>query len=539
MRAVLYCRVSTKDQVRNLSLATQEKVCRGYCDRNDYMVEKVFVEEGESAKSIDRTQLKRMLLYCGTNKGRINVVVVHSLSRFARVGYDHHVLRAALGKMGITLRSATEPIDDTSSGKFMENVYAAVAQLDNDLRSERTVLGMKARLEKGGWSFKPPLGYIKALEANGRKTVVPDRDRAHFITQAFELYSTGIYTKQKVLEIITRSGLTTRTGKPLSAQTLIKIFRNPFYAGTLCVPKWDVRQPSSAAALITPETFQLVQQLLDGKRSAPLVRVKDNPSFPLRHFVRCGQCNRPLTASLSKGRSKRYGYYRCQNPLCRAVQVRSERMEQLFVGFLSQLKPKPQYWQLFAEILVDVWEHKQEQAALLHKAAERQLASLLARKQQLHEVFIYQQAIDQHTYQEQLGRLNEEIASAEIEELEARVTGMDMAAAVRFAQFVLLNAPGLWTELPLEKKQRLQRTLFPRGLEFKDGLYGTAETSMVFYDLGGKTIEKEDLVAPTGIEPVVSSLKGMRVNRLHYGATLLLYHSHFLDVTATLLHRRS
>ena len=32
------------------------------------------------------------------------------------------------------------------------------------------------------------------------------------------------------------------------------------------------------------------------------------------------------------------------------------------------------------------------------------------------------------------------------------------------------------------------------------------------------TLLDEDLVAPTGIEPVLSALKGPRVNQLHHGA---------------------
>jgi site-specific DNA recombinase len=80
MRAIVYCRVSTKDQLRNLSLATQEKACRDYCASNNYDVEKVFVEEGESAKTADRTELKRLLAYCRENKGRIHAVIVYSVS---------------------------------------------------------------------------------------------------------------------------------------------------------------------------------------------------------------------------------------------------------------------------------------------------------------------------------------------------------------------------------------------------------------------------------------------------------------------------
>ena len=170
MRAVIYCRVSTKEQLQNLSLPTQEKACVEYCRRQNY---EVFVEQGESAKTADRTELKKLLQYCRENKGRIDAVVVYALSRFARERLDHHVLRAQLATLRITLRSATEPIDDSSTGQLMEGIIATIAQFDNDVRSERTVAGMKARLERGDWTFPPPLGYLKAVTERGVKKIIP------------------------------------------------------------------------------------------------------------------------------------------------------------------------------------------------------------------------------------------------------------------------------------------------------------------------------------------------------------------------------
>ena len=115
------------------------------------------------------------------------------------------------------------------------------------------------------------------------------------------------------------------------------------------VPRWGVRQPSNAPALVKREVFDKVQALLDGKRPTIVPRMRRHPDFPLRHFVRCALCDRPLTASWSKGRSQRYAYYRCQNRSCRAVNVRREAMERLFVEFLAHLQPKSQYLRLFGE----------------------------------------------------------------------------------------------------------------------------------------------------------------------------------------------
>ena len=127
--AVLYVRVSTKEQTENLSLSTQMRACEDYCRREGYKVLERFKEEGESAKTADRTELQRLLKFCRTNKGKVSFVVVYNLTRFAREKYDHFALRAHLKSLGISLRSATEPIDDTSTGKLMEGVLAAFAQI--------------------------------------------------------------------------------------------------------------------------------------------------------------------------------------------------------------------------------------------------------------------------------------------------------------------------------------------------------------------------------------------------------------------------
>ena len=53
--AVIYVRVSTKEQTENLSLPTQLRACEDYCRRQGYEVLERFHEEGESAKSTDRS----------------------------------------------------------------------------------------------------------------------------------------------------------------------------------------------------------------------------------------------------------------------------------------------------------------------------------------------------------------------------------------------------------------------------------------------------------------------------------------------------
>src|ERR1700687_2354203 len=96
VRVVIYTRVSTDEQAKSgTSLTAQKAACVEYCERQGYKVSKIFVEEGESAKTTNRTQFKALLAYCRTEKD-INAVIVHKLDRFARNASDHLPVRGLL-----------------------------------------------------------------------------------------------------------------------------------------------------------------------------------------------------------------------------------------------------------------------------------------------------------------------------------------------------------------------------------------------------------------------------------------------------------
>lgn len=165
--AVLYLRVSTKDQTKNQSLPTQEVFCRKYCADRGWSILKVF-QESASAKSLERYELQEMLEYCRKHRD-VRVVVVFSISRASRELTDYYALKAELRSLGIELVSANETIEDTAVGEFHEAVLAANAQFENRQRSARTELGMRHVATHGYWPFKPPVGFLPTVDSQGRK----------------------------------------------------------------------------------------------------------------------------------------------------------------------------------------------------------------------------------------------------------------------------------------------------------------------------------------------------------------------------------
>ncbi len=353
--AVIYVRVSTKEPTENLSLPTQLRACEEYCRRQGYEIIERFHEEGESAKSTDRSQLQNLLTFCRSNKGRVHFVVVFNLTRFARDKYDHFALRSHLQSLGISLRSATEPIDDTSTGKLMEGVLAAFAQFDNDVRSDRTRAGMRAALELGRWVFLAPLGYINAPRAMG-KSLMPDPERAPLVRRAFEEYATGRFTKQQLLQQVTAWGLRNRRARALSSQAIGMLLRNQLYAGIVDVPEYGVRgKRGDFEPLISEDLFYRAQAVLAGRLPSTTLKARAHPDFPLRGFVRCKSCGRGLSGSWSKGRSEYYAYYHCR-PGCHAINVTKAKLEGLFADELALLQPSPGYMRLLKESVLQIWK---------------------------------------------------------------------------------------------------------------------------------------------------------------------------------------
>ncbi len=327
--------------------------------------------------------------------------------------------------------------------------------------------------------------------------LVPDPVRADLVSWAFERFSTGLYTRQQVLHEVTKRGLRTRKGDRVSAQTFEQTLRKPVYAGRIAA--WGINVQGRHQAIVSDEVFDKVQMILNGRRPTVTPRPRNNEDFPLRHFVRCGECGDPLTGSWSTGRGKkRYAYYHCQDGCTR---VSKENFEAEFVDLLKKLQPHPQNVALFRKVVLDVLRTKQGDAIEPEAALERKLRELRSNRDKLEDAFIYQKAIDLETYQRMRTALLSDITLAQMELREASLEAIDAEEVIEFALEVLVNASNLWKTSSLDQKQRFQQVLFPEGVEYIDGDYRTTATCMLFNGLEADEVEKEELVALPGIEP--------------------------------------
>jgi site-specific DNA recombinase len=480
-RCVIYARVSTKEQVSNLSLETQRERCEAHAHSNGWLVDRVFVEEGESAKTTDRTELQQLLEYCRASKGRVQFVLVYALNRLARNTHDHLALRGALAAMGIQLRSATERVEESSSGRFVETLLAAVAQFDNDARSERTVAGMRAAIARGRWPYSAPAGYLNARDAAGRPTLVFDPVRGPLVRKAFELAADGV-TQRDILQRLRAEGLTTRTGRPFHSAALAAILRNPTYAGILRVEAWGTEAPAAFAPLVDETLFRTVQDALTTRRHPIDAASRQNPDFPLKGFVRCASCAKGLVGYWAQGRGRRYAYYECR--VCRA-RVQRDALEDAFVDLLEELRPLPAIVKLFRLEVTDAWKDREAAASSEAQALHRQLDALRVRKERLVEGYLVERAMDRATYDGLMAKV--EVQANELAAALSRATStrLDAGGLLDYAVHVITHAGSLWRDAKPEQRLALQGFLFVGGLSWdkENGIHRTAVRGFDFNEI--------------------------------------------------------
>src|SRR5215208_2686925 len=85
IRAALYERVSSEEQVEGYSLDAQDRAGRHYCDAHAWEIVQVYRDEGRSARTDDLAKRPAFQQMLGdAEAGLLDVVVVHKLDRFAR-----------------------------------------------------------------------------------------------------------------------------------------------------------------------------------------------------------------------------------------------------------------------------------------------------------------------------------------------------------------------------------------------------------------------------------------------------------------------
>lgn len=177
-RAALYARVSTDDRGQDPEL--QFVPMRELAAARNWQVTE-YTDHASAADLRNRREWRRLLE--DARLGRIDLVVVWKLDRFARSALDALQWLQQLDSAGVGLKIVTQEIDTTTSaGRLIFTVLAAVAEMERELIRERVRAGMIRAKARGKRLGRPP--REQPVEAHPLWAVVLDGMAAGHLTRA-------------------------------------------------------------------------------------------------------------------------------------------------------------------------------------------------------------------------------------------------------------------------------------------------------------------------------------------------------------------
>ncbi len=472
-RAVIYVRVSTKEQVEEgNSLSTQEKICKDYALRNSYEVAEVFIEQGESAKTADRTELQKLLTYCANKKNGVKAVIIYKLDRLSRNTDDYSQLRLLLKRFGVEIKSTSEHFENTPTGRFMENTMANIAQFDNDIRSERCAGGMKDAMRDGRYVWMAPVGYDNVKVA-GKATIAPNEIMSPLMYKTFTLIASNIYPTEEVRRIMTKEGLTNRKGTPLTKGYFYQMLTNEVYAGWIV--KFGERHKGLFEPIVSDELFNQVQRVLKFKGRKHSAYITDHPDFPLRKFV-VNENGKKLTGSWSKGRSQRYPFYRFGG---NNSNHNRDKFEEAYMEYVDRYG----FDDAKIERLKELVRENLVKATLDQRKESDKLKKYIAELTEKQNGIIKKNLdgfIPDNVLKQQLEMIDRQLLDAHASLANIPSSETDYEEALDFLQEYLKKPSAVWRNAKIAVQVKLQWFQFPQGLTFENKIFGTNQMCLFF-----------------------------------------------------------
>src|SRR5882762_8041693 len=149
MQAIGYVRVSTDKQAdRGVSLEAQAEKIRAMAVVHGAELLEVIVDGGESAKSLNRPGMARLLAL--VDAGEVQTVIIAKLDRLTRSVKDLCTLLERFTRRGVALVSVAESLDTGSAaGRLVLNIMTAVSQWEREAIGERTRDAMSHKRRNG------------------------------------------------------------------------------------------------------------------------------------------------------------------------------------------------------------------------------------------------------------------------------------------------------------------------------------------------------------------------------------------------------
>jgi site-specific DNA recombinase len=359
-RAVLYIRVSSKEQAGEdkASLEVQQRDCEAYCRRQGYIIVRspyVDIQSGTDSRK-ERADFEQMLE--DARKDAFDIIVAWRPDRLFRNLWPAARLKKVIDDTGIEVETVTQPMDNSTLG-----LWAWFAEREIENIRERTMMGRENLAKSGNLATgNPPYGL--KYDASIKHLRHEENEKVHVVS-FFNWIAEG-KSINSLVRYLNELGILTRHGKVWSRQQIVKILKNPIYAGRGYWGKRERRKGRVVAKksedesimvpvdpMISEELFQQVQRQLQKNRIISPRNTKQ--TYLLQHLLWCRVCGKSFSVRSHVSRNGKplktpERYYRCQGMLyspgayhCRKpTELNANRIEALVWEKISEAFSNPQ-----------------------------------------------------------------------------------------------------------------------------------------------------------------------------------------------------
>jgi site-specific DNA recombinase len=319
IRAAVYCRVSSEEQVHGTSLDDQAARGDSEANRRGYGRITVFRDEGVTGTTSDRPAWNRLIE--AARNGQVDVVIATKWDRVARSARVGLQIVDELERLGVSLIIIDADFDaSTPTGRMIRHMMVGFAALERDTIVERMARGQHAMAERGGWPSggASPYGY-RVVGGRRDNTLSVHEAEANTLRNVVRWVVEEGLTTGEAARRLNASGHLTRHGRLWSHQNLRRILTQRVLVGEIIwantakthrsyVPSGKYGGPVTLhfEPIIDEELFARLQTILALRAHGPNTRAKP---YPLSGRLMC-YCGEPFGGVWRSDRDLRQ--YRCR-----------------------------------------------------------------------------------------------------------------------------------------------------------------------------------------------------------------------------------
>lgn len=350
-RVAAYARVSMETELLHHSLSAQVSYYSTLIQSNpEWEYAGVYADEGITGTSTKkRDEFNRLMADC--NAGKIDIVLVKSISRFARDTVDTLNATRHLKSLGIDVFFERENIHSLSSeGELLLTLLASFAQAEAESISANEKWSVQKHFEKG----EPNTGILCfGYDWNPEsKTLTINEEEGKWVKYIYEQYLGGASIKGLMLDL-NEKGVCGKRGNPIQRSTIRRILTTETYVGDLLLQRYfspDIHKPKlnegeveqvlvtdAHEPLVSREDFAKVQERIQSRAKAA-----DNFGYKKTFFaglVKCGKCGYACNHVHHHRTDRKYAHIECnrrKTKQCDLLPIREAELKDIMESVVGK-----------------------------------------------------------------------------------------------------------------------------------------------------------------------------------------------------------